>query len=134
MTPNDSFLGKLAQKAVGFAFDKAIDIYFGLELGKEVDAGAMHRVATKLPGFIVMAASKDEGARMLAQGFEQSLTSATRDPNSVFSHADRPSILLRSKGISLARTEEFRGLDDIDSFTRAGVELTRSSKFSRPFQ
>jgi len=78
ITPSDSFLSKMAQKAVGFAFDKAVDAYFGVELGKQVDAGAMHRVETKLPGFIVMAADKDDGARLLAHGLEQSLTAATR--------------------------------------------------------
>lgn len=133
MTPNDSFLGKLAQKAVGFAFDKAIDLYFGDVLGKEVDAGALHRVETRLPGFIVMAASKDEGARMLAQGLEQSLTTATHDPGSAFSSEDRPWVLLRPKGISLARPEEFRDANELDSFIRAGLALTRSSKFARPF-
>jgi len=133
MTSNDSFLGKLAQKAVGFAFDKAIDLYFGDVLGKELDAGAMHRVETKLPGFIVMATSKDEGARILTQGLEQSLTAATDDPSSVFSNEDRPWILFRPKGISLARTAEFRDVDEIDSFVHSGLALTRSSKFTRPF-
>jgi len=39
MTPSDSFLGKVAQKAVGFAFDKAGDVYFGVELGKQSGRG-----------------------------------------------------------------------------------------------
>ncbi len=133
MVPSDSILGKLAQKAAGFAFDKALDVYFGDVLGKEVDAGALHRVETRLPGFIVMAANQDEGARMLTQGLEQSLTAATHDPNSVFSKDDRPWILFRAKGVSLARTEPFRDADEIDSFVRAGLALTRSSKFARSF-
>ena len=133
MTANDSFLGKMAQKAVGFAFDKAVDVYFGADLGKDVDAGAMHRVETKLPGFIVMAANKDEGARLLAHGLEQSLTAATHDPNSIFSSQARPWILFRPNGLSLARTEQFRDINEIDGFIRAGVALTRSSKFARPF-
>jgi hypothetical protein len=133
MTANDSFLGKIAQKAVGFAFDKAVDVYFGVELGRQVDAGAMHRVETKLPGFIVMAANKDEGARLLAQGLEQSLAAATHDPSSVFSNDERPWILFRPNGLSLARMEQFRDISEIDGFIRAGVALTRSSKFGRPF-
>ena len=130
MTSNDTFLGKLAQKAVGFAFDKAIDLYFGDVLGKDVDAGALHRVESKLPGVIVMAASKDEGARMLAQGLEQSLTTAAHNPGSAFSSKDRPWVLLRPKGISLARTEEFRDAADLDSFIRAGLALTRHNRFA----
>jgi hypothetical protein len=133
MTPNDSFLGKMAQKAVGFAFDKAVDVYFGVELGKQVDAGAMHSVETKLPGFIVMAANKDDAARLLTQGLEQSLTAATHDPNSIFSNETRPWILFRPNGLSLARTEQFRDTNEMDGFIRAGVALTRSSRFARPF-
>ena len=133
MTPSDSFLGKMAQKAVGFAFDKAVDVYFGVELGKQVDAGAMHRLETTLPGFIVMAANKDDGARLLTQGLEQSLTAATHDPNSIFSNEARPWILFRPNGLSLGRTEQFRDVNEIEGFIRAGVALTRSSKFARPF-
>jgi hypothetical protein len=133
MKESEGVLARLAQKAIGFAFDKAIDAYFGVELGKDVDAGALRRVETKLRGFIVMAASKDEGARLLAQGLEQSLSTATHDPNSVFSREDRPWILLRPKGLSLAQTEEFSDLDEIDRFIRSGLALTRSSKFARPF-
>ena len=130
---SEGVIGKLAQKAIGFAFDTAIDMYFGKALGQEVDAGAMRRVETTLPGFIVMAASKDEGARILAQGLEQSLSAAIRDPHSAFSKDDRPWILLRARGLSLARMEQFSDLAEIDRFIRAGVALTRSSKFARPF-
>jgi hypothetical protein len=133
MTSADSFFGKLAQKAVGFAFDKAVDGYFGADLGKEVDAGAMLRVETQLPGFIVMAANKDEGARLLSQDLERSLASAAHDPSSIFSAEDKPWLLFRPKGISLARTREFRDNNEIDGFIRAGVALTRGSKFARPF-
>ena len=48
----ESWVARLAQKAVGFAFDKAIDVYFGDGPGKEVDAGAMHRVEARIPGFV----------------------------------------------------------------------------------
>ena len=81
----ESWVAKLAQKAVGFAFDKAIDVYFGDGPGKEVDAGAMHRLETKTPGFVVMAADKDEGARILSQGFEKALADAANDQASVLS-------------------------------------------------
>lgn len=129
----DSLLAKLAIKAAGFAFDKAIDVYFSDVVGKQVDGAAMHRVDTKLPGFIVMAVNRDEAARILSQGLERSLTDALHDPSSVFAKDDRPWVLLMPHGISLARTGQFRDLADIDSFVRAGLALTRSSKFARPF-
>ncbi len=95
----DGFFAKLAQKAVGFALDKAIDVYFGDGPGKEVDAAAMHRIETKIPGFVVMAADKDEGARVLAQGLEKALADAASDKASVLANEQRPWILLRPKAI-----------------------------------
>ncbi|MEO5740017.1 MAG: hypothetical protein ABIS29_05435 [Vicinamibacterales bacterium] len=64
---------------------------------------------------------------------EQSLTAATHDPNSIFSNEDRPWILVRPNGLSLARKEQFRDINQIDGFIRAGVAQTRSSKFTRSF-
>ena len=66
-------------------------------------------------------------------GLEQSLTAAMHDPGSIFANEDRPWILFRPNGLSLARTEQFRDINQIDGFIRAGVALTRSSKFGRPF-
>ena len=129
----ESWVAKLAQKAVGFAFDKAIDVYFGDGPGKEVDAGAMHRLETKTPGFVVMAADKDEGARVLAQGLEKALVEATNDKGSVLAEENRPWILLRPTAISLARMERFRDANEIEGFVRAGMALTRTSKFGRRF-
>ena len=67
----------------------------------------------------------------MTQGLEQSLTAATHNPNSIFSNEDGPWILLRLNGLSLARTEQFRDINEIDGFIRAGVALTLSSKFAR---
>ncbi len=128
----EGFFAKLAQKAVGFALDKSIDIVFGDALGKEVDAAALHRIDVTVPGFVVMAANKDEGTRVLQQGLEHALTSAAADKSSVLSDEERPSILLRPNGISLARMEKFRDLNDVDRFAHAGVALTRAFTFGRP--
>lgn len=127
----DGFLAKLAQKAVGFAFDKAIDMYFGDGPGKEVDAGAMRRVDANTPGFIVMAADKDEGQRVLAQGLERALVGAVSDKSSLLSDQDRPWILLRPNSVSLARTEMLLDIKELDAFIQAGVGLTRVFTFGR---
>jgi hypothetical protein len=127
----EGFFAKLAQKAAGLAFDKAIDVYFGDGPGQEVDAGAMRRVETDTPGFIVMAADKDEGARILSQGLEKALVDAANDTRSVLAHEDRPWILLRPKAVALARMEKFRDIDEIEGFLRAGLALTRVFKFGR---
>jgi len=132
MAQSDSFIAKMAQKAVSFALDKAIDVYFGEGPGKEVDAGAMHRVdEQKVPGFIVMATDKEEGTRVLSQGLEKALLDASANTSSVFSDEDRPSILLRPNAISLARTAAYHDVAELDRFIRAGVSLTRAFKFGR---
>ncbi len=128
----DGFFAKLAQKAAGFAFDKAIDAHFGDALGKQVDAGAMHRVdGEKIPGFIVMAADKDEGARILSQGLEKAIVDASNEKSSVLSDNDRPWILLRPNGISLARMNRYRDVNELEGFVRAGIALTHAFTFGR---
>lgn len=125
----EGFFVKLAQKAAEFAFDKTLDVYFG-DAGKEIDAAAMHRVDAKVPGFVVMAANTDEGARILSQGLEKALLDATNDKDSVMAEENRPWILLRPTDISLARMAQFRNIIEVEGFVRAGVALTRASRFS----
>ena len=127
----DGFFAKLAQKAVGFALDKAVDAYFGELPGKEVDAGALHRVESQTPGFVVMAADKAEGTRIVSQGLEKALVDAANDQNSILSNQDRPWILLRPQAISLARMRPFQDINELDGFVRAGVALTRAFTFGR---
>lgn len=127
------FFAALAKKAAGYALDKAIDVYFGEGPGKEVDARVMHRLETKTPGFIVVAKDKDEGSRIMSQGLEKALVDASNDKTSVLSNEDRPWLLLRPNTISLARMERFRDITEVESFVRAGVALTRTSKFGRAF-
>jgi hypothetical protein len=127
----DGFFAKLAQKAAGLAFDKAVDVYFGHDAGREVDAGAMRRVEAATPGFIVMAADTVEGARILSQGLEKALVDAANDQGSVLSDEDRPWILLRPAAVSLARMEKLRDINELEGFVRAGVALTRVFTFGR---
>lgn len=127
----DGFFAHLARKAAGFAFDKALDVYFGQEAGTQVDAGTMRRVDTTIPGFIVMADQKDEGMRILQQGLENALRTAADDKSSVLSDKNRPWILLRPKAVSLARMKLFRDINELEEFVRAGVALTRIFTFGR---
>jgi len=123
----DGWVVKLAQKAVGFAFDKMIDVYFGKEAGGDVDAGAMQRVKDdSIPGYVVMAADADAAARLLFQGLSAALTSATANSSSILSEKDRPWILLSNKGIALARMEHASSAEQVERFVRAGVALVRA--------
>lgn len=129
----DGFFARMAQKAVGFALDKAIDVYFGPEIGAEVDAGTLKHVnEPAVPGFIFVAANVDEAKRLLAEGLQRTLQDATNSNTNVLADEDRPYLLLRPHGISLARMEEFRDVQEVEQFVRAGVGLTRAFKFGRP--
>jgi len=132
MGNSDGFFAQMAQKAVGFVFDKALDVYFGEEAGKQVDAGAMQRVdGEQMPGYVVMAADKDEAARVLAQGLQKSLVDAANDKASVMSEDQRPSVLFRPSAITLARMTPLRDASDVERFTAAGLGLTRAFTFGR---
>ena len=129
----DGFFARMAQRAVGFAFDKALDVYFGHDIGAQVDAGTLkHVTEPSVPGFIFMAANVDEAKRILADGLQRALAEATSTTSNVLSENDRPSILLRPNAISLARMEQFRDVNELDQFIRAGIGLTRAFRFGRP--
>lgn len=129
----DGFFARMAQKAVGFAFDKALDVYFGAEIGAEVDATTMKHVnEPSVPGFIFVAANVDEAKRLLAEGLQRALQEATNSNTNVLADDDRPTVLLRPNGISLARMEQFRDVQEVEQFVRAGVGLTRAFRFGRP--
>ena len=133
LAQGDGFFARMAQKAVGFAFDKAIDVYFGAAIGAEVDATTMKHVnEPSVPGFIFVAANVDEAKRVLAEGLQRALLDATNSNANVLADNDRPYVLLRPNGISLARMEQFRDVDEIEQFVRAGVGLTRAFRFGRP--
>lgn len=129
----DGFFAKMAQKAVGFAFDKALDVYFGHDIGAQVDAGTLKHVAEPaVPGFIFMAGNVDEAKRILTEGLQRALLDATNNTSNVLSENDRPSIMLQTNTVSLTRMEQFRDVNELDQFIRAGVGLTRAFRFGRP--
>jgi hypothetical protein len=129
----DGFFAQMAKKAAGYAFDMAIDVYFGKQIGEQIDATALTRIEhPAVPGYIVMAGNADEAKRILAEGLQRSLLDATNDKSNVLSEDDRPHLLLRPQSISLARMEQIRQTDELEQFIKAGVGLTRAFRFGRP--
>jgi hypothetical protein len=129
----DGFFARMAVKAAGLMFDKAIDVYFGKEIGDQIDAEELRRVENvSVPGFILMAKDVNEGARILNEGLQRGLVEATNDKNNVLSDEDRPWVLVRSHGVSLARMEQIRQIDELEQFIKAGVGLARTFRFGRP--
>jgi hypothetical protein len=123
---DDSMFAHLATKIAGFALDKAIDSYFGDDVGRDVDAAVLKPVpGTAIPGFIVMAADIEAASRVLFQGLTKALTAGTADPHSVFGTDNRPWVLLWKDGVSLGRTRAFDTTDDVEKFVRAGSALAR---------
>jgi hypothetical protein len=128
----DSLFARMAQKAAGYALDMGIDVYFGKEIGGEIDAHTLKHVeAPSVPGYIFMAGNPDEAKRILAEGLQRSLLDATSDRNNVLSEEERPYLLLRPHGISLARMEQIRDVAELEQFVKAGVGLTRAFRFGR---
>lgn len=128
----DGLLATLAQKAVAFAFDSALDVYFGDAATQGIDPAKMHRVdGQRIPGYIVMATDEGEGTRVLSEGIERILTGSIADASSILSENVRPWILIRQDSISLARMELQRNESDVERFTQAGVALSRAFRFGR---
>jgi hypothetical protein len=126
------FFARMAQKAAGYALDMGIDIYFGKDIGNEIDASTLKHVESpSVPGYIFMAGNPDEARRILGEGLQQSLADATNDKNNVLSHEDRPYLLLRPHSISLARMEQIRDVGELEQLVKAGVALTRAFRFGR---
>jgi hypothetical protein len=126
----DGLVARLAVQAVGFMFDKAFDVYFGKEIGDQIDAGKLKRVeSASVPGFIIMAGNVDEASRVLSDGLQQALVSASNDATNVLSETDRPYVLVRPEGVSLARMEPFRNVKELEQFVQAGLNLKRAFRF-----
>lgn len=128
----DGWLAQLAQKAAGAALDTAVDMYFGEELGRQVDAGALRPLPNvSIPGFMLVAGNRDQAESALAQGLKNALVNATNDRGSVLAETDRPWVLLSQSGAAIGRMQPFATTADVEAFVRAGVALTRAATFGR---
>jgi hypothetical protein len=127
----DGVFARMVQKAAGLAFDMALDELFGKEAGADVEAGKLRPVEIALPGFVVMAESEEEARRVLSDGLERALRDGSHELGSALALDNPPSVLIRPKGISLARTEQIQTINELESFIKAGVGLTRAFKFGR---
>lgn len=128
MAKGDGWIAQMAQKASGFALDKSVDVLFGDEAGRAVDAGTFKRVETEmLPGFVVMAADPGEAARLLFQGLKAALAEIAGGADE-----ERPSVLIYKQGIAMARMQQIAAPNDLETLVRHGLRLTRASTFGRP--
>ena len=78
-----------------------------------------------VPGFIVMAGNVDEAIAHAVRRPAARAGRASSTPGNVLVETDRPYVLVRPQGISLARMEQFRNVAELDRFVHAGIGLTR---------
>jgi hypothetical protein len=131
LAQGDGLLASLAQKAAGFAFDKSLDLFFGAEVGQQIDARTLRAVeSVVLPGLMVMAADNTAGAFWLNQtGHRSAIETLLRDPSSALSDdVDRPWVLLMGAQVRLARMAPVTKVEDLERLVRAGVALVRASQ------
>jgi hypothetical protein len=125
LAQGDGMIANLAKKAATFAFDKAVDAYFGDEIGAGIDAAQLKPVpGTTVPGYTIMAADVDAASRILFQGLTRALTAS---PAPALKHGDGkpPWVLLWKDGIALGKAELIDSIEELEGMTRLGSAVAR---------
>lgn len=123
--PVEGTLQALAAKAAFYALDKGLDLYFGLVIGKEVDASTFKRVTEAEPllgGYVAFADDPAEGARVLRADVARSIARITAEP----AGTGRPWILIWRHGVVVSRVGQTGAAAAVVPMVRAGVEITRA--------
>ena len=130
----DGFFAKLAQKAAGFAFDKAIDVYFGEgPARKSTPARCSASTAKNSPASSSWRTTRTRArASCRRDSRRRSSTPRTTRRRSCPTRIARGSCCGRTASRSRG-WNAFRDINELEGFVRAGVALTRDIKFARPF-
>ena len=119
----------LALKAALFALDKGIDLYFGADIGKDVDARELKRVEEVEPllnGYAVFAQHQHEAAQVLRNGVAAAVAQTIdAGPESMKGYR-RPWILIWKRGVVIGRMGSTRTAAELEPFVKAGVAITRA--------
>lgn len=129
LAEGEGLLATMAQKAAGFALDKALDVHFGEETGRQIDARELRMVeGIALPGFMVMALDANQARFWLDQpAHRQTLLTQVADAASALSNEqDRPWVLLMGRRLALAQPVPVRETADLERLVRAGVALAET--------
>ena len=124
----ESALATLARKAAGAALDKTLDIYFGQQAGREIDARRLKPLqgATQT-GYLVLAEDPVAATHWLQDGPGAQLATAVNAPGNAL-HADegRPWVLWVGRQVMLANMRPVTSIDDVTRLVDAGVALTNA--------
>jgi hypothetical protein len=129
LAQGEGLLASMAQKAAGFALDQALDMHFGQELGRQIDARELRMVEeAEVPGFMVMALDVAQARFWLDQPAHRgALLAQVRDPASALSdEQDRPWVLLLGRRLALAQPVPVRSTADLQRLVGAGVALAEA--------
>ncbi|HXG90125.1 MAG TPA: hypothetical protein VNJ02_17495 [Vicinamibacterales bacterium] len=130
--PPEGMFGALAMKAVYFALDKTLDLYFGDQIGQSVDAGALKRVERyeeQVPGFAVMAQNPADAANLFSRGLAEVIANHFSSAPESMQGYRRPWILFLPDGVVMARMGEAESAAALAPLVRAGVAITRAVRF-----
>lgn len=125
----DGMLASLALKAMMYALDRGLDLYFGTDVGAEIDAAALKRVAeaeASVPGFAVMATVPSEASRIVFQGIGAAIDTAINQGPDALREKRRPWVLVWKGGVALGRVDAAESAADIEPFVHAGTAIVRS--------
>lgn len=125
LAQGEGLFATLAQKAAGAVLDKTLDVYFGEEAGRQIDARELKMVdEVKQAGYIVMAADPGVAAHWLGDGRGDALTALVNDSHSAL-HPDvgRPWVLWQGRRVMLAAMRSVDKPDDVAKWVQAGVAL-----------
>lgn len=128
LAQGDGMFATLAKKAAGAALDNTLDVYFGEEAGRQVDARQLKMVeAIAQPGYLVMAQDSVAAERWLADGLGAALSELVSDSGSAL-HPDvgRPWVLWLGREVMLANMRPVNSMADVARLVTAGVRLTKA--------
>jgi hypothetical protein len=125
-------LASLAMKAILLALDKGIDMYFGVEVGRAIDANALQRVERAengLDGYAVMAADPADVDQILTSEVIDAIGAAARAGPRDKNRKLRPWVLIWEHGVSVARPDFARSAADIEPLMRTGVAIAKAVRW-----
>jgi hypothetical protein len=128
----DGLLANLAMKAVMFALDKGIDVYFGLEAGQAIDAKTLQRVDTvesHVPGYAVMAGNPAEASRLIAGKVGEAVRATVSAGDGSSDDDRRPWVLIWREGVIVSRPESITSAAELDKLIRAGLAIAKAVRW-----
>ena len=127
----DGFLQSMAVKAAMFALDKGIDMYFGADIGKAIDAQKLERVEQVEPvfdGYAVFAENSHEAASLIRNsGIDKAVAAAIDGGPESMKGYRRPWILIWKGGVAISKIGSTRSAAELEPILKAGLALTRAT-------